>query len=291
MDNQKPAPEPSPEINESEKNPGWITSFILTMMALIFLRWLVGRTDNYEHQILILCAGSSTLLLVPILRQALLRALIASTLIASGIFFINNSKAIINGKISAPKAATGIIKIISGFGPIQEAQKIGDTFKYEKYLKKVDHRSPEINQIATQITKGCGSTDQYCVASKIVDYVTSELEYREDPLPTRSNPDYVKTPQETLISKAGDCDDLTVLTSSLLGTVGVLNYMVFEKDHTYPLACFQDRKSIGNSIKLGEKYCYAIEPTKPKSKIGEKKNFHNTVIFDPFTGKRVSASK
>ena len=55
------------------------------------------------------------------------------------------------------------------------------------------------------------------------------FEYVSDPLSF----EYVKTPIESLASEGGDCDDASVLLSSLLGAIGIQTRLVFITDHVY----------------------------------------------------------
>ena len=67
-----------------------------------------------------------------------------------------------------------------------------------------------------------------CYAKSLLYFVRQEIEYINDP-PL----EYVKSARETLLSRAGDCDDQTALLANLMQAVGFETRFVFVENHVY----------------------------------------------------------
>lgn len=130
-----------------------------------------------------------------------------------------------------------IVRILFSFGPMSQIKEIISYSNYVEYLHKVDHRNKEINLLASKLTKPCKNGDHVCEVSLILRFVTDEISYRNDP----RGRDFIKSPLETIRSRAGDCEAKTILLISLLETLGRRTYMVFKKDHTYAFVCFDTK--------------------------------------------------
>jgi transglutaminase-like putative cysteine protease len=90
--------------------------------------------------------------------------------------------------------------------------------------------TPEIKQLADKIvTLSCIKTHKICNAKSIFYFVQQNFNYLNDPLAF----EYYKTPQESLKSKSGDCDDGSILLSSLLQSIGLRTRFVFVPGHVY----------------------------------------------------------
>ena len=88
----------------------------------------------------------------------------------------------------------------------------------------------EIKQIADKIvTLSCSKTQRVCNAKAIFYFVQKNFNYLNDPLAF----EYYKTPQESLQSNSGDCDDSSILLSSLLKSIGFQTRFVFVPGHVY----------------------------------------------------------
>jgi transglutaminase-like putative cysteine protease len=87
-----------------------------------------------------------------------------------------------------------------------------------------------IKQIADKIvTLSCKETHKVCNAKAIFYFVQKNFNYLNDPLTF----EYYKTPQESLKSNSGDCDDASILLSSLLQSIGFQTRFVFVPGHVY----------------------------------------------------------
>ncbi len=90
--------------------------------------------------------------------------------------------------------------------------------------------TPEIKQLADKIvTLSCKETHRVCNAKAIFYFVQNNFNYLNDPLAF----EYYKTPQESLNSNSGDCDDASILLSSLLQSIGFQTRFVFVPGHVY----------------------------------------------------------
>ena len=88
----------------------------------------------------------------------------------------------------------------------------------------------EIKQIADKIVSlSCEQTHKTCNAKAIFYFVQQNFNYLNDPLAF----EYYKTPQESLRSNTGDCDDSSILTASLLQSIGFQTRFVFVPQHVY----------------------------------------------------------
>ena len=90
--------------------------------------------------------------------------------------------------------------------------------------------TPEIKQIADKIvTLSCPQTHKVCNAKAIFYFIQKNFNYLNDPLAF----EYYKTPQESLQSNSGDCDDASILLSSLLQSIGLQTRFVFVTRHVF----------------------------------------------------------
>ena len=109
-----------------------------------------------------------------------------------------------------------------------------------RYLRKVVSRfrqSPQIRDLATRIIQDAGAPmrDKKAQALAIGDWVQRNIYYVHE-LPER-----FAQPPETLRTKAGDCDDSTVLVCSMLESIGIPSALVCMKldgawKHIFPAA-------------------------------------------------------
>ena len=88
----------------------------------------------------------------------------------------------------------------------------------------------DIKRIADKIVSlSCKETSRVCNAKAIFYFVQKDFNYLNDPLAF----EYYKTPQESLQSDNGDCDDSSILLSSLLQSIGFRTRFVFVPQHVY----------------------------------------------------------
>lgn len=112
-----------------------------------------------------------------------------------------------------------------------------------RYLRRVvteARMKPQIRAKAMSIIQnaGCPSRDKKCQAIAIGQWVQDNVYYVHE-LPER-----FQTPEETLRTLSGDCDDSTVLIACLLETIGIQSQLVCMKigmnwSHIFPVAIME----------------------------------------------------
>ena len=103
---------------------------------------------------------------------------------------------------------------------------------YEQYLEKVLTNNLELRKIAIEKTKICGEQNIECQIIALYEYVLTDFSYYSDPIGS----ELIQTPQETMELEGGDCEDLSVLLSSLLSNIGIETSLGFTDDHVFVLA-------------------------------------------------------
>ena len=101
--------------------------------------------------------------------------------------------------------------------------KFRDFNESAQFLRKMADsyaKNRMIRELALDIiTRNCESRDKSCQAIAIAEYVQREIYYVHEGFET------YQTPETTLTTKAGDCDDFSVLQCSLMTSVGIKNSM------------------------------------------------------------------
>ena len=103
--------------------------------------------------------------------------------------------------------------------------------------------TPELKQLADQVvSRSCSETHRLCNAKALFYFVQKNFHYLNDPLAF----EYYKTPQESLRSATGDCDDASILLASLLRAIGIETRFVLVPRHVFvqaklPEAIFSDK--------------------------------------------------
>jgi transglutaminase-like putative cysteine protease len=77
-------------------------------------------------------------------------------------------------------------------------------------------KDPQIRFTAENIVKDCPNKDYTCEGKKIFEWVKKNVRFTRDPYRV----EMLRSPLLTLEHKQGDCDDHTILTSSLLQSIG-----------------------------------------------------------------------
>jgi len=116
--------------------------------------------------------------------------------------------------------------------------------KAEPYISEIVFEDLNLRTLAATIVSGCPSGDKECQINKLYRYVIENYNYYSDP----RNIEFIQSPYETMKVKGGDCEDLTILLSSLLENLGVKTYMVLTEDHAYCLACDVDTDDLWQYI-------------------------------------------
>lgn len=155
----------------------------------------------------------------------------------------------------------------------------------EPYIEKIVYEDIELRSLASSITKGCSSGNKECQLNKIYRYVVENYDYYSDP----RNREFIQSPADTLKVKGGDCEDLTILMSSLLENLGFKTYLVLTDNHAYALACGVDTNHLWKyieegiiktaSLELGKDSDYDVEIKSGKLLL--KKNVEQTIALNP----------
>jgi hypothetical protein len=247
----------------SNSSIGFWSSFILVSSILIALRYGLDFISDpqYRKYAIVILIGS--VISFKSVRAVIFKATLFLLLLSTILFCLSNWNQLKKHNITTAEGAIQIWRIFSGYGPVKEFGKRIQADQYRKYVDAIDVRNEQINILAAKLTEGCADGDQGCQAQAIALHVSTNINYRSDPI---SGPDYIKSPLQTLAASAGDCEDKTILLSSLLGTIGIPTHLIFQKDHVYPRACFPkriDRQYLDSDkvTQVGKLFCYDIETT------------------------------
>jgi hypothetical protein len=270
------------EQQGAEEEPGWLASLGIVMALLMGVRFGMGYLDDPEHKKWLLIGTVVTMVVVPFLRRMLINAVLLILVLATLVYAFKHRDELREGQVDPGDAVKEIARFVSGFGPIDQFRQLSGMARYGRYLDAVNDRDPAVTSTAAEVTRGCEGDDDVCVARRVVAYVTSTMEYRRDPVSAGTEGDYVRPPRQTLEERAGDCDDLTVVTISLASAVGVPGYMAFEPGHVYPILCPKSGKELPQAIFIDGQRCYAAEVTVEGSKLAVEKDLsHIEAVYDP----------
>jgi transglutaminase-like putative cysteine protease len=128
---------------------------------------------------------------------------------------------------------------------------------------------PEMRKLSLKITSHCPERDGMCEAKAIYKYVKKHMRYTGDIAPVKMSSgetegiDLYQSARRTLELGAGDCDDGSILVSTLLATSGITPRLRVtaedpngEEGHIYPLAMLP---------KFAPTYAVALDTTLPGS--------------------------
>ena len=268
--------------------PGWLASLGIVMCLLAAVRFGMGYLDDPDHKKWLLGGTIITMVAVPFFRRMFINAVLLLLVLGVLTCAFKNRDDIRHGRLDKRDAVKQIVLFVSGFGPIDQFRQLRGMARYGPYLAAVDDRDPTVTSTAAEVARGCGGNDDVCVARGIVSYVTSEMEYRRDPVSAGTDGDYVRPPRQTIEERAGDCEDLTVLTISLASAIGVPGYMAFLPGHVDPILCPKSGKKLPNAIHIDGQSCYAAEVTDKGSKLAVKKDLSELeAVFDPVRNQEV----
>ena len=314
-----------------EPAEGMWSGWVLPLALVAAVNLCTRRVDEPLRQLAFYCGTMAALLLSERLRRTLPRAQ-ALVLVGAALYVgVSQHDALRSRRLPVGDAVGQAVHAGTGLGRgVGEALRVAaqgqpSTAPFTRYLDKVDARSSDIVILASRLAGSCESADHLCEASTVMRFVTDDIQYRSDP---RGADDYVKTPQETLAAGAGDCEDKSILVVSLLEALGNRTWLVFTREHVWPLACFDEplpelwrqrtarmsaeaRIAYANrlwpkqgadelerlinaadEIEIDDRACYAIEPTAGNSFFGA---YHRgkdyLVAVDPIARKAVDLAK
>ena len=128
------------------------------------------------------------------------------------------------------------------FDPTRWEQSLTDPFvlSAEPYIEKLVLNDGELQAYISTVVNGCDSSSNDCMINAL--YRDVLMNYTCVPAVLGTAP--LQTPQATIQTKEGTCEDLSILLCSLLSNVGVRSYLVFTNDHVYALACDVDTDAL-----------------------------------------------
>ncbi|UCG69863.1 MAG: hypothetical protein JSV09_02240 [Thermoplasmata archaeon] len=142
---------------------------------------------------------------------------------------------------------------------LEPAREIKYVYNYKHYQDKLNSKI-DFNDVNVQnnaqeiIEKYPGDYNIYQVLA-IFDFMLNDLTYISDP----EGRDYWASCSETLKKKGGDCEDLSILFSSMIGAIGGTTRIYLTKTHAFPAIY------IGNLVQKNEildaiRLYYGTEP-------------------------------
>jgi len=166
---------------------------------------------------------------------------------------------------------------------------------YRQYMQHVVSRAPELERIANGLVYGsCAQGDKACEAYKLTRFVAQEIRFQDD---GRGDGDHIRRWKDTYEARSGDCEDQTILLSSLLESIGMRTLMFFTPTHVYPGVCLTEKVVDGRyteddgtywPVPMDDTtmYCYPLEPTVQTSRLGFRPDACIEAVYDPKTEER-----
>jgi hypothetical protein len=138
--------------------------------------------------------------------------------------------------------ATIVIVVGSPF-----ACQLGEMEPYEvrlakPYIEKIVPDDAQLGELADAIAQDY--PDKEGKVNAVYRYIVKNFTYIPDP----ENGESINSPFETLDTKGGDCEDLTILACSLLENIGIRTYLVLTESHAYGWVSGIDPESLWTYI-------------------------------------------
>ena len=109
---------------------------------------------------------------------------------------------------------------------ISDDRNVANKDDYKRLIKPND---PVVKLVADKIVSVSCKGSKVCQAKAIFYFVRDNFQYVSDP----NEFEYVKDARESLVTKAGDCEDCSVLLANLLESIGITTKFVFIPRHVY----------------------------------------------------------
>lgn len=129
----------------------------------------------------------------------------------------------------------GVLAYLAYVGAVDTPLKALSTEyrRAQPYLSQIESDNLELRSIAARETASCPAGNRECQVNRVFRYVVDTYAYLSDP----QQKELIRSPEETMQNKGGDCEDFTILMNSLLENIGFHTYMVLTDDHAYGLVC------------------------------------------------------
>jgi hypothetical protein len=148
---------------------------------------------------------------------------------------------------------------------------------YRQFSEAVSARDRSINELASVLVERCDVRNTACIADRLLHYVATRIEYRDDP----RGKEYVKIPDHTLQAGAGDCEDQAILLAALLETLGIQTYLGFSSNHLSVMVCFSKPLQDAPYFQIEDLFCHNAEPTNRLARIGDQPRKSYVMLWDP----------
>lgn len=127
------------------------------------------------------------------------------------------------------------------------ACQIGEIEPYEvrlakPYIEKIVPDDAQLRELANAIVQDY--PDKEGKVNAVYRYIVENFTYIADPEDGES----IQSPFETLDTKGGDCEDLTIVACSLLENMGIRTYLVLTESHAYALVSGIDPENLWTYI-------------------------------------------
>ncbi|WP_022852077.1 transglutaminase-like domain-containing protein [Limisalsivibrio acetivorans] len=120
---------------------------------------------------------------------------------------------------------------------------VGVPARFAAYERAVDPHLAEVRELALSLASDCG-IDTECKVARIYRFVQEKVRYLSDP----AEYELIQRPERTMALMAGDCEDLAILTASLLLSLDVQTELVAIPGHMYAMACGVDPKRLYDMV-------------------------------------------
>lgn len=266
--------------------------------AVILIIWLLPilrrNLPNDYHDIAVLLVAFLVILKVRALRRSVVQALILAFCIFATMEFVQWRQDLRKKRINTTEIVARAAGRVWTSKYVQDAQAAVWAIQYHRYLGAIDPFHAEVNTFAKGLVRGTPNHKKAELVQRVFKWVTEEVQYISDPDMSWGKGDYVKPPLQTIESKAGDCDDTSVLLASLLEALGLKTYLIFIPKHVFVLVELDPSSSNAEMGKpfghIGGRPVYALESTRDRPRIGPPAgaDTRNRMIFESSTGRRVS---
>ena len=125
---------------------------------------------------------------------------------------------------------------------------------FNKLNELVNSRNPEVREKALEIASQYSGEYNVYQLCALFDWVRDEIGYVSDP----GGIDYWSPPDETLVSKAGDCEDHAILLASMIEAIGGATRVILIENHAFASVYIGDESHAGEVIEAIQNY-YDVE--------------------------------
>ena len=188
-----------------------------------------------------------------------------------------------------PKFDIDCSSYLHDFSLLSKEKIISELKVASDFLPYLIYDSTLVRKNAVELTRDCKVNDKACMTNEIFNTITKNIKYVED----ARDIEHAQSVAKTLTIKAGDCEDMTILLSTYLESVGIKSILLLTNSHIYTLACNLDYDSVKALVPAGKPFfwydinnerCFVADPTIPGSYLGYSANIlGEKIAVDPIT--------